>query len=206
MIFKQHYWLKPHILPRKLYKDTIKDILHIATQKMDKNSKDLVVLDVGSGIGLYADELSKKVKQVVAVEPDENAFKYAVPKRNLKFYNLPIEEFNSKQQFDLIISLTTIEHMPNANTSFKQIFKLLKPGGLLYFTAPNKLWPFEYHYKLWFLNYLPLSLANIYVRILGKGKSFEDSAYAKTYFGLKKFFSQFPCKYEFILPDPKAPT
>lgn len=203
MAFRQHYWLDPHILPTKLYQDTITDILAI-TKKLGKKNKNLVVLDVGCGLGIYSDELSKKVKQVIGVEPDENAFKHAIPKKNLKFYNLPIEKFTTKQRFDLVISLTTLEHMPYANASFKQIFKLLKVGGIIYFTAPNKLWPYEYHYKLWFLNYLPLPMANLYVRLMKKGKSFEDSAYAKTYFGIRKFFNQFPCEYEFVLPNPKA--
>lgn len=204
MEFKQHYWLNPHILPRKLYQDTIRDILAIATKRLGKENKDLVVLDVGSGVGIYSHELSKKVKQVVGVEPDKNAYKLAVPRINLTFYNKLIENFNTKLRFDLAISLTTIEHMPDVDASFKKIFKLLKKGGMIYVTAPNKLWLYEYHYKLWFLNYLPLPLANLYVRIMRRGQSFQDSSYAKTYFGMKKLFDQFPCQYEFILPNPNA--
>lgn len=204
MEFQQHYWLHPHYIAPKLYRDTIKDILAIITKRLGKKSKDLTVLDVGSGLGIYSYELSKKVKQVIGVEPDKNAFKLAIPKKNLTFYNRLIEKFDTQLRFDLIISLTTLEHMPDANASFKRIFKLLKPGGIAYVTAPNKLWPYEYHYKLWFLNYLPLALANLYVRIMGKGQSFQDSSYAKTYWGMKKFFNQFPCRYEFILPDPNA--
>lgn len=204
MAFRQHYWLDPHILPTKLYRDTINDILAITTKKLAKKNNDLVVLDVGSGLGIYSSELAKKVKQVVGVEPDSNAFRLAVPRKNLTFYNTLIEKFDTKLRFDLIISLTTMEHMPNAKASFKKIFKLLKPDGMIYVTAPNKLWPFEYHYKLWFLNYLPQGLANLYVRIMRRGKSFQDSSYAKTYTGMKKFFNQFPCQYEFVLPDPNA--
>lgn len=203
MEFKQHYWLRPHILPRKLYRDTIRDILTI-TKRLGKKNKDLVALDVGSGLGIYSYELSKKIKQVIGVEPDKNAFKLAVKRKNLTFYNTLIEKFDTKQRFDLVVSLTTLEHMPDANASFKRIFKLLKKGGIMYVTAPNKLWPYEYHYKLWFLNYLPLPVANLYVRIMGRGKSFQDSSYAKTYIGMKKFFNQFPCQYEFVLPDPNA--
>lgn len=204
MAFKQHYWLNPHRHAPKLYRDTIKDILAIATKRLGKKNKDLVVLDVGCGLGIYSCELSKKVRQVIGVEPDRNAFKLALKRKNLTFYNTLIEKFDTKQRFDLIVSLTTLEHMPDADASFKKIFKLLKEDGIIYVTAPNKLWPYEYHYKLWFLNYLPLPLANLYVRIMGRGKSFQDSSYAKTYIGMKKFFNQFPCQYEFILPNPNA--
>lgn len=204
MEFNQHYWLNPHYLPPKLYRDTVCDILAIATKRLCKKSKDLVVLDVGSGLGIYSYEFSKKVKQVIGVEPDKNAFKLSVKRNNLTFYNTLIENFDTKLRFDLIVSLTTLEHMPDATDSFKKMFKLLKTRGIMFVTAPNKLWPYEYHYKLWFLNYLPLSLANLYVRIFRRGKSFEDSSHAKTYSGIKKFFNQFPCKYEFFLPNPNA--
>lgn len=201
---EQSYWLHPHYHSPKLYRDTIRDILTITKKRLGKKNKDLVVLDVGSGLGSYSYELSKRVKHVVGVEPDKNAFKLAVSRKNLTFYNTLIEKFDTKLRFDLVISLTTLEHMPDATASFKRIFKLLKPGGIIYLTAPNKLWPYEIHYKLWFLNYLPLPLANLYVKIMRKGKSFEDSSYAKTYFGMKKFLKQFPCEFDFVIPDPNA--
>jgi len=204
MTFKQYYWAhqKP-FPPVKFYRDIIRDILAVTKQPGKKN-KDLVVLDVGSGLGKYSYELSKRVKQVVGVEPDRNTFKLAIPRKNLTFYNTLIEKFDTKQRFDLVVSGATLEHMPDANASFKRIFKLLKVGGIIYITTPNKLWPYEYHYRLWFLSYLPLSLANLYVRMAGKGKSYQDSSYSMTYFGIKKFFNQFPCQYKFVLPDPKA--
>ena len=204
MAFKQYYWVhqQPHP-PAEYYRDIVSHILTV-TRRPGKKNKDLVVLDVGSGSGIYTYELSKKVKQVIGIEPDKNTFKLAIPRKNLIFYNTLIEKFNTRQRFDLVVSGATLEHMPNANASFKNIFKLLKDDGVIYVTTPNKLWPYEYHYRLWFLSYLTLSLANLYVRIMGKGESYQDSSYSMTYFGIKKFFNQFPCQYEFVLPNPKA--
>lgn len=161
---------------------------------------------MGSGYGEYSFEIEKYVKKVVGVEPFLPAFKKAISKKReihskVSFYNLPIEKFKTRQRYDLVISLTTMEHMPQAKKSFWHIFELMRKGAVIYLTAPNKLWPFEHHYRLLFLSWLPLGLADFYVRITGKGKSYKDSAYAKTYFGMKRFFDQFPCEYKFILPQ-----
>lgn len=203
MFYKQKYWEKPPIMPRKIYRDTVNDILKI-TNKYGLENKNLKVLDAGSGLGIYAEEFAKKVKKVIGVEPDFNAYKHSKPKKNLKFYNSTIEDFNTRERFDLVVSLTTIEHMPDAEESFKNIFKLLKVGGLVYITALNKLWPYEYHYKLWGLSYLPIPIANWYIKVMNRGESYLDSAYSRTYFGMKKLLNNFHCEYEFILPDHNA--
>lgn len=183
----------------------VKEILYWAKKELGIPTKQLTVLDIGSGYGKYSFELEKYVKKVVGVEPFSQVYKKAMNKKEeinskVNFYNLPIEKYKTKQKYDLVVSLTTLEHMPRAKESFLQVFKLMKRGAVIYLTAPNKLWPYEHHYELWFLSWLPLPLANYYVKITGRGKSYEDSAYSKTYFGMKKFFDQFSCEYKFILP------
>ena len=196
-------------LPRQIIIATIDDILRLTMSKLHKREKDLVVLDVGSGFGDYTNELAKRTKKVVGVEPYEKAYSIAKHNgkkyKNLTFFNKMIENFTTKDKFDLIVSLTTLEHMPNAKLSYKKIFQLLKPGGVLYVTAPNKLWPFESHYALPFLAWLPLPIANKYLEIFRHKKSYKDCSYSKTYFEVRKLFDNFPCTYEFIIPDPSAP-
>lgn len=183
------------------------DILTIASKKLKMEPRNMLVLDVGSGYGLYAEEFSKKVKRVVAVEPNKKAYDAACrkTKKNLAFYNCKVEDFVTHDRFDLVLSLTTLEHMPDADASFTRIFALLKKHGIIYLTAPNKLWPFENHYKLPFLSYLSLPIANRYLRITRKGDSYEDCSYSKTYFGVQKLLRKFPCTYMFQIPDPSSP-
>lgn len=207
-ITEQSYYRirNPKSISRKVVKSAIQEILSITKAKINKQLKELNVLDVGSGTGEYSFELEKHVKKVVGVEPYKPVYSKATErKRKLRskviFKNQFIEGFNTEERFDLVISLTTIEHMPNAQMSFKQIFKLMRKGGILYLTAPNKWWPFEHHYRLPFLSWLPLPLATLYVKAMKRGKSYGDSAYVKSYFGIRKFFDKFPCKYEFVLPS-----
>ena len=152
-------------LPKSVIKSTINHALSFVNKPIDK----LDVLDVGSGKGTYSRYLAKRVKKVVAVEPYLPAHQIAVKKNRFKnsfYYNCLIENYKTSEKFDLAICLTTLEHMPDSVSSFKKIFKLLKSNGVVYITAPNKLWPCEPHYHLWFLSYLPLPLANIYLKLL----------------------------------------
>lgn len=196
-------------LSPKVTESVIQNILNVVKEKGIKDAKELKVLDVGSGDGNFSFAIEKYVNKVVAVEPDEKQYKMSIEKKKKKrsmvvIHNTLIDNFSTKDKFDLVLCLTVLEHMPTAKVSFNKIFKLMNKGSLIYLTVPNKLWPYEYHYNLLFLSWLPLSLANLYVRVFNRGKSFLDSAYAPTYFGIKRFFDKYPCRYEFLPPDESA--
>ena len=183
----------------------IKEILGVINIPL-KTLKTFRILDVGSGQGEYCFEVEKYVKEVVGIEPFKPAFEKAIQLKNekrstVKFYNLPIEDYDDKRKFDLVLCLTVIEHMQNAEGSFQKIFSLMNDNAIMYLSAPNKLWPIESHYKLPFLSYLPLHLANLYMRLTRKGNSYLNSSFSKTYFGMKKFFNKFDCEYSFVLPQ-----
>lgn len=194
-------------VPRIAIEEAIKDILSITEKELGKSRKNLTVLDIGSGFGMYSQEFAKYVKKVVGVEPFKDAYEKAIKincRSNIKFVHSLIEDYEGKERFDLAVSLTTLEHMSHAEKSFRNIFKLMKKNSMLYLTAPNKLWPIEPHYALPFLSWLPLSLANIYLQITGRGKSYKESSYSRTYFGMKKLFDRFPYEYSFVLPSSDA--
>jgi len=207
--FVQHYanWEKGRLEHAPFVSSAISHILKVS-RRTGKENKDLVVLDVGSAMGQYSFEIAKKVKKVVGVEPYKKF--YEISQKRLKrselnskisFFNVPIEKLKTKEKFDLVLCLATIEHMPDRDASFKKIFKLLRKGGLVYITVPSKTWPYEYHYRLWFLSWLPIKWANRYVRFMKRGRSFNDSSYSMSYSGIIKFFRRFPCKYKFIVPE-----
>lgn len=194
-------------VPKIAIEETIKDILSLAEKELGKSRKEIVALDIGSGFGMYTQELAKQVRKVVGVEPFIGAYEKAIKlnrAKNIKFVNALIEDYRGNEKFDLAISLTTLEHMPSAEKSFRNVFKYMKKNSLLYITAPNKLWPVEPHYALPLLSLLPLPLANMYLRVTGKGRSYKDSSYSRTYYGMKKLFNHFPHEYSFILPSPDA--
>ncbi|KKQ95719.1 MAG: Methyltransferase type 11 [Candidatus Woesebacteria bacterium GW2011_GWB1_43_14] len=208
MITEQNYYkhrTKESVSERVLGA-VVQEALKLAEENTSKKISQLVVLDVGSGSGEYSFVLERYVKKVVGVEPylpkHREAIKGKKKRRSsVVFVNKKIEDFSSKQKFDLVLSITTIEHMPESEKSFRKIFNLMNKGGLLYLTSPNKSWPIEAHYHLPFLSWLPLKWANKYMQLTRKGETYEDCSYSLTYRGTKKFFDQFPCKYRFIVPE-----
>lgn len=42
--------------------------------------------------------------------------------------------------YDIVISSECIEHVPNPQKALKEMARILKPGGFLVVTTPNKLW------------------------------------------------------------------
>jgi 2-polyprenyl-3-methyl-5-hydroxy-6-metoxy-1,4-benzoquinol methylase len=201
--------LSPDSVMKQVITGTVKEILQLAKKELRKPISSLTVLDVGSGWGEYAFELEKHVKEVTAVEPYKKLYSQALKNKKLRkskvsFHNTLIEDFRTKKKFDIILSLTTIEHMPEVVKSFENIYSLMSDKSIIYITAPNKLWPLEPHYRIPFLSILPLSVANLLVRVSKRGQSFEDSSYALSYAQTRKLLNRFEWSYSFLLPDPDA--
>lgn len=192
-------------LSPNVVKSGVEEILKVTQNYIKKPLNSLSVLDGGSGRGEYALEMSKYFKKVVGVEPFKDANDFAIKitskkTENVTFYNSSLENFNSREKFDLIVMLTVFEHLSNPKKSLKQVFSLLKKDGIIYLTAPNKYWLFEQHYGLPFLSWLPLPIANIYLKIFRGVPSYEDSSYSLGYGDMRKFFDKYKVKYDFILP------
>lgn len=192
-------------ISKEVVRSGVQEVLKVGQNYFNKPLNTLTVLDAGSGRGEYSLEMSKHFKKVVGVEPFEDAHVFAVKnvpknKKNLSFYHSNLESFSSKEKFDLIVMLTVFEHLRNPKKVFDKVFSLLKKDGLIYLTAPNKYWLFEQHYGLPFLSWIPLPLANIYLKIFRGVPSYEDSSYSRGYEGMKEFFDKYKVRYEFILP------
>ena len=208
MNLQQGYQENIYIPPsEKAIRVTVDQILTIAEKKLHKKRKEMVVLDVGSGHGIYSNYLAKRVKKVVGVEPYLPAYNASLKlqkKDKIIFYNTSVEHLKTKERFDVVVCLTVLEHMPNQEKSLQKIYSLMKRNSIMYLTAPNKLWPVENHYGLPFLSWLPLPLANFYMRITGKGDSYKDSSYSKTYFGLINLLKKYNWDFQFFLPPSDA--
>jgi SAM-dependent methyltransferase len=68
--------------------------------------------------------------------------------------------------FDLILCTQVYEHVADAAALAQEIHRVLKPGGVVFFSGPNRLAWMEEHYKLPLLAWLPRNVANHYLRLL----------------------------------------
>lgn len=71
--------------------------------------------------------------------------------------------------FDLVISLTTIEHVADVDQVLAEMARVLRPGGVLYLEAPNYLWPYEPHVAAVMPPLCPKPLLRLLVRLQGNG-------------------------------------
>jgi SAM-dependent methyltransferase len=68
------------------------------------------------------------------------------------------------QTFDVIFSIHVIEHVISPSAYLAEVVRLLKPGGVVLLSCPNRIWPYEPHAQLPFLPYLPVSIAKALCR------------------------------------------
>ena len=93
------------------------------------------------------------------------------------------------ETFDVVIATQIYEHVPDAQTMIKEIHRVLKPGGACYFAAGNRLMWNEPHYNLPLLSVVPRPMANLYLRLSGKGNYYYEKHLS--YWGLKKLTRSF---------------
>lgn len=184
-----------------------RQILETTRPFLPKELTELDVLDVGCGYGHTAIELARRCHCVVGIEPSqplaEVAHRLGVESSlgNVTFRNEGVDRLHEADAYDLVVLDNVFEHLPNQPEAIEKIATALKPGGVLFLLVPNKLWPIEVHYGLPFLGYLPLSLANRYLRITGKGTDYTDASYAPTYFRLNRILRrQGNLEFHYVLP------
>jgi len=159
-----------------------------------KDTKGLRCLDFGCSSGVISSYLSDYFESMDAVDVDEEAIvvaKRTYKKKNLKFYSIQGEETKFKDNyFDVVICNQVYNFVDSSPKLVKEIHRVLKPGGICFFSARNKYAFFEPQYNLPFLSWLPESIALKYMKLFGKGDIFFGKRYL-SYWGLLKLVNAF---------------
>jgi 2-polyprenyl-6-hydroxyphenyl methylase/3-demethylubiquinone-9 3-methyltransferase len=99
-------------------------------------------LDVGCGTGIFSNYLARKGWRVTAIDasPDMIEAANAVPESDtIEFINVNYESYSSlPNSFDLIVSLSMLEYIEDDEAAIEKFHQLLKPGGFLVVSVPNK--------------------------------------------------------------------
>lgn len=182
-------------------------ILRTTAPFLTKPIAEIDALDVGSGYGFTAMSLAERCRSVVGIEPSEELHGAAVRMQeerridHVRFVRGSVYELDAVEEYDLIILDNVFEHLPDQPDALARIARALRPGGAVYILTPNKLWPIEAHYGLPFLAYLPIPLANAYLRVTRRGIDYTDASYAPTYGRLTRLLrAQKDLQHEFVLP------
>jgi len=106
-------------------------------------------LDIGIGFGTYANRLIEYAEEVVGIDISrENLTGIRCSNKggSVELLQMSAESLGfPESSFDLVLLIDVIEHLADDQRAISEICRILKPGGLLFMTVPNKLFPFETH-------------------------------------------------------------
>lgn len=122
-------------------------------KRLDSSSK---VLDVGCGEGTSTIRLEKSCKQIIGVDYSETLIKQAKAKNSGIDFRvgdvLELDKQFGANEFDAIVSIRCLINLPEKSMQYKaldNLFKVLKPGGLLFFSEGYQLgWDMLNVYRL----------------------------------------------------------
>jgi ubiquinone/menaquinone biosynthesis C-methylase UbiE len=118
-------------------------IIEVVIRMARDNSRRFAsILDVGCGAyPSYTREIAAMGKRVHGVDFTFNYLRLAQrSSRNMKFAQADATQLPYRDAaFDAAICSETAEHIPDDHAVVQEIARVLKPGGLLFFTVPN-LW------------------------------------------------------------------
>ena len=100
--------------------------------------RDKRVLEIGSASGRMLETLMEYgAKEAVGVELNEEFAAYT-RERGFKVYDQPMEELNLREEFDVIVSFFTLEHVYDPMVVFNSVWNALKQGGSFLGEVPNQ--------------------------------------------------------------------
>lgn len=102
----------------------------------DENTGHMSLLDVGASTGILGNFLSRTFNAVTGIDIDTRAIDHAVKnyaKQTLQFHAGDAMSLDFPAgSFDVVICSQVYEHVPDAQKMMDEIFRVLKPGGLLF--------------------------------------------------------------------------
>lgn len=115
-----------------------------------KNKK---VLDAGCGTGWFSKAAAERGASVTSMDLGENLLAEVAKKCNSErvvgsILEIPFPE----NTFDFVVSSEVIEHTPDPYKALHEIYRVLKPGGTMVLSTPNKFW----YWSLWIAEKLKL--------------------------------------------------
>ena len=142
-----------------------------------KDLHGLTCLDAGCSVGVISHTLASSGAQVVGLDIDEAAIRQAAS-LDATGVTWVIGDVGATplpdKAFDLVVCSQVYEHSPSLTLLAQEIHRLLKTGGVCFFSGPNRWAVMERHYGLPFLSWLPKRWADGWVRAAGQATEYYE--------------------------------
>lgn len=108
------------------------------------------------------------------IEVDESLARLA----KARFQATPFEELVSIQtydgnilplpsnSFDIVFSMHVIEHTKNVGLYLAELYRVVKPGGIIFLELPNRYYPIEQHTDIKYIHFLPRRIRDVLIALL----------------------------------------
>lgn len=151
-----------------------------------------VGLDVGCSSGLITAELAPLFRLLLGGDYDLPALRHAPRPAGVPLAFAQVDAMRmplNEASIDIVICAQVYEHVPDDERLAAEIHRVLRPGGLVFFSGPNWLYPIEPHYFLPFLHWLPERWAGAYLKLFGKGEAYYERS--RSWWGLRSLWRRF---------------
>jgi SAM-dependent methyltransferase len=134
-----------------------------------------LILDLGCGPDPISKVLRESSPKIVGID---SSLQYARIAHGLSFLGLVLGDGRNMPfrdgSFGFVLCNDVLEHVREGGKLIDEILRVLHFGGATYLQCANRFQIIEPHFLLPFLSWVPLPLADIYLRITGRGSSYGE--------------------------------
>ncbi|OFX36378.1 MAG: hypothetical protein A2X08_14830 [Bacteroidetes bacterium GWA2_32_17] len=129
--------------------DTNKRLHVVFNELLTEDIHEKKLLDAGCGTGWFSKWSVERGADVTSMDLGENLLSKVEQKCHSKrivgsILQIPFPN----NTFDIVVSSEVIEHVPDPFLAISELYRVLKPNGIMVLTTPNKLW----YFAIWFAN------------------------------------------------------
>ncbi len=153
-------------------------------ENLIKNIPDILKrpsLDIGSGRGGFLLDFARHGGSIIGLEKNDEYIKYTNNSAAQAGLRISVKSGEAEKlpfnngEFLFINMSEVIEHIEDPNMVISEAYRVLKKNGIVYMSAPNRFSLRDPHFHLYFVNWLPRFLSDIFLSVFGKHKDYSDN-------------------------------